>query len=481
MQNVLSPRLRAMIKNFDPTQPDALTVSEFCKTQKISRSIFYRIREWAAHEAAGALHPRSRAPKQPARNYWPEVVSELVKIRKKLKADGWDYGPKMIHCEATISEEFPGRKVPSIATIAQLLDSVRHVDRNPRNRPKSSYVSFVRSTVMALWKPDAFEFWTTKNQLVTVYELLDDATRVDVGSWAYRQHDNSHDAHHVLARAIGEYGAPKEVLSDYAEAFNQLRSGTVGSGEIFLASKGSIPITRLPGRPTTQGKDERSHQTLQRFMKANKPQSLADVQHLLRRYREHYNQRRPHQSLKRAMPPTAWDLLEHTPATEAIPLVVLEAKAAAYSQKRRLGRTAANRADIVISNTGEVLTEFEHQDDAGGARRSNELLVDVTRDNRQAYDKGHQISLPATFAQMKFVRTITVEEFVLSDADTAEVVLSFPLPMVALRVHGRFVASYSIQGIQVVHPTKQWSRKAAEYQTLFEAKKEQMPEVLDYQ
>ena len=58
-----------MIINFDPTWPDALTVSEFCKTQKISQSIFFRIRKRAVHEAAGALHSYSRAPKQPARNY----------------------------------------------------------------------------------------------------------------------------------------------------------------------------------------------------------------------------------------------------------------------------------------------------------------------------------------------------------------------------------------------------------------------------
>lgn len=244
-----------MIINFDPTQPDALTVSEFCKTQKISRSIFYRIRERAAHEAAGALHPRSRAPKQPASNYGPEVVNELVKIRKKLKADGWDYGPKTIHYEATISDEFPGEKVPSIATIARLLASVGHVDRNPRKRPKSSYVPFVRSTAKALWRLDAFEFRTTKNQLVTVYQLIDDATRFDIGSSAYQRHENSHDAHNVLARAISEYGAPKEVLSDNSIAFNQLRGGTIGAVEIYLASQGSIPISGLPGRPTTQGKN----------------------------------------------------------------------------------------------------------------------------------------------------------------------------------------------------------------------------------
>lgn len=88
MNKPLPPRLRATIINYDPTQPEALTISEFSKTQKISRSIFYRIRSRAATESAAALHPRSRAPHHPARRYGPEVINELVRIRKHPKNDG---------------------------------------------------------------------------------------------------------------------------------------------------------------------------------------------------------------------------------------------------------------------------------------------------------------------------------------------------------------------------------------------------------
>lgn len=302
---------------------------------------------------------------------------------------------------------------------------------------------------MSLWQLDAFEFRTIRNQRVTVYQLIDDATRYDVGSRAYQRHENSHDAHDVLTRAIQEHGAPQEVLSDNSKAFNQLRSGSIGAVEIYLASQGSMPITGLPGKPTTQGKNERSHRTLQRFLKANKPQDLAHVQKLIRRYREHYNQRRPHQSLNQATPQTAWELLEHTPADEPIPLVVLEAKASEYLQKRRLGKSSVNRADLVVSKTGEVLEEFEVRAQPVVEMAANQLLVEVTRENRQTYFRGYHLSLPTTYAGRQFLRTITDDEFMLSEPDTAEVVLCFPLPMVALRVHGKFVASYSIKGVEL--------------------------------
>ena len=473
MTNSLSPQTRAAIMNYDPTQPHALSITGFCRSLKISRSVFYKIRGRAAHEAAAALHPRSRAPKVPARRYGQVVVNELVKIRKQLKADGWDYGPRTVYYEAAMDEGFPGGKVPSVATIARLLSSVGQVDASPKKRPKSSYIPFVRATVMSLWQLDAFEYRLADGQIVTVYQLLDDASRFDVGSDAYSRHENSADAKDVLARAIAACGAPKEVLSDNSLAFNQLRAGTIGSVEIFLASKGTMPISGLPGKPTTQGKNERSHQTLIRFLDADRPATLEKLRVRIQRFREHYNNRRPHQALEQATPRTAWDLLQHTPATEPIPLSVLEAKASEYRQARARRRSDLHRASLTISKTGQVLP-----DETARSQTADQSLVEVTRANRQVYFQGFHVSLPTTFADRTFYRTITETAFLLTDPVTAEIVFSFPLPMVALNVRGRYVASYSIQGVDVTHPTKPWERKCAEYQMQFAQRQIELPAVL---
>jgi transposase InsO family protein len=168
------------------------------------------------------------APRQPARRYGSEVVNELVRIRKQLKADGWDYGPRTIYYEAALQETFPSQKVPSVATIARLFSAVGQVDAAPRKRPKSSYIPFTRAAAMALWQLDAFEYQLATGTVVTVYQLLDDATRYDVGTWAHTRHENSADAQRVLERAIDQYGAPQELLSDNSLAFNQLgRDGLV--------------------------------------------------------------------------------------------------------------------------------------------------------------------------------------------------------------------------------------------------------------
>ncbi|GAA2945233.1 hypothetical protein GCM10010525_06120 [Glutamicibacter bergerei] len=329
---------------------------------------------------------------------------------------------------------------------------------------------------MALWQLDAFEFRSGDGKVVTVYQLLDDATRFDVGSWAYQQHENSHDAQDVIARAIKSHGAPKELLSDNSKAFNQLRSGRIGSVEIFLASKGTMPISGLPGRPTTQGKNERSHQTLSRFLVANKPQDLADMRRLITRYREHYNRRRPHQALNHATPETAWQTLAHTPATEPLHLSVLEAKAAEYLRHRRLKHIALGKATIAVSKTGKTIDPGLFEEPATGLA-ANQMLVDVVKDQRKVFYKGLHISVPSRLAGRQYYRMVTDEEFLLSDPDTGEVVMSFLLPLTSLYRSGKFIPSYAIRGIQMLNASTQWESKAEHYRKEYEQRSTQMPDV----
>ena len=103
--------------------------------------------------------------------------------------------------------------------------------------------------------------------------------------------------------------------------------------------------------------------------------------------------------------------------------------------------------------------------------------MDVTKANRQVYFQGYQVSLPTTYADRTFYRTITADTFLLTGPVTAEIVFSFPLPMVALNVRGRYIASYSIQSVEVAHPTKPWAHKYAEYQQQFAQLQTDLPAV----
>src|SRR5699024_5217267 len=250
-------------------------------------------------------------------------------------------------------------------------------------------------------------------------------------------------------------------LSDNSSAFNQLRQGRVGTVEIYLASKGTMPISGFPGRPTTQGKTERSHQTLTRFLDANPPATLAQARQRIAVFREHYNTGRPHQPCARCLaasppatvaparqriavfrehyntgrphqalgqsPPTeSWQVLEHTPATEPIPLVVLEAKAKGYLNRRRISASNLYRAHLMVMKDGAMAPSQFGEDVAD--REIDEAIVTLTKENHQLYYKGLQIKLPAHYGGREYYRTISDDEFVVADPRTGEVVFSFPLP-----------------------------------------------------
>jgi hypothetical protein len=252
-----------------------------------------------------------------------------------------------------------------------------------------------------------------------------------------------------------------------------LRQGRIGAVEIFLASRDTMPISGMPGRPTTHGKNERSHQTLARFLDANRPASLEQLRTRITRFREHYNRRRPHQALTRPPRPRRGNC-SHTPATEPVPLAVLEAKASEYRQARRLRHRGLAGATVTISKTGRLLPD---EPDQVVQQAANQSIVEITPANRQVYYQGYHVSLPTTFAGRQFYRTITDEEFLLSDIDSGEVVFSFPLPMIALQTRGRFVSSYTIQGVQLANPTTHWGRKHAEFQAQFALRRDQVPAV----
>jgi hypothetical protein len=76
----------------------------------------------------------------------------------------------------------------------------------------------------------------------------------------------------------------------------------------YVTSLGVEPITGKPYKPTTQGKNERFHQTLFRFLDRQPlADSLEELQEQVDRFDEVYNNERPHQGLPgRATPQKAW-------------------------------------------------------------------------------------------------------------------------------------------------------------------------------
>ncbi|MCQ9162999.1 integrase core domain-containing protein [Arthrobacter sp. STN4] len=467
MPKSLTPSVRRQIVEFDPLAADGPSVSEFCQRLGISRPSFYNIRRRFLQEGNKALNPRSSAPKNPVRTFGQNTTNTVLRIRTRLEKEGWGSGPKSIWFVGVDTGEF-GLPVPSVATIARILSAAGAVKANPRKRPRSAWLRFARSAAMEMWQLDALEYRLADEAgtKVTIYQLLDDSTRFDVGTMCFPDPENGTDAIATLRAAFTAHGVPRELLSDNGRAFNQARQGIVSGTERFLADHGCLGISGRGYHPQTQGKNERSHQTLRRFLEANAPASLAALTTLITDFRSYYNYRRRHQALPGAMTPgQAWEAADHRPS-ERIPIShkELQARADSYRDNRLAQNAAEAPAGEIqdLSRTATTAAAAEPRLPAGGRLRDAAVdLVVVTRGNPQIYFQGLKIMIPSNLAGTYQVIS-TESDYSMFDTTTGIESVYFPLP-IRPAITRRIFPLWAVSGARVRDQKADWTDKQRTY------------------
>lgn len=285
------PQVRLKVASWPENAPRG-AVARFCRENGVSRSWFYKVRAkalaegtWAAMELGS--HRPATSPAQT-----PEDVAALaVKIRRELAADGKDCGPLSV---AALMRR-RGLVPPSRATLARIFTRAGEVVPAPRKKPRSAYRRFAAAAPNELWQIDATEWPMAAGRKATIFQVIDDHSRLALASLAARG-ETSEAAIAVVKAAIARHGAPQKFLSDNGLALNPSRRGYRGALVAYLESLGTRPITGKPHKPTTQGKNERFHQTLFKYLSAQPDQAttLAQLQAQIDAFDLYYNTEREH-------------------------------------------------------------------------------------------------------------------------------------------------------------------------------------------
>jgi transposase InsO family protein len=226
----------------------------------------------------------------------------VIALRGQLTAQGLDAGPVTIawHLEQA------GVRAPSTSTIRRILHQAGLIVPQPRKRPRSSYLRFEAAQPNEMWQSDFTHWRLADGTDVEVLNWLDDHSRYLLSCTAHEPVTGDAVVAAFLA-LVERYDAPASTLTDNGSVYTSRFTGGRNAFEYVLPLLGVRQKNGSPGHPQTQGKTERYHQTLQRWLAARPAaRTLSELQRQLDEFREHYNEHRPHRALDRATPGHAY-------------------------------------------------------------------------------------------------------------------------------------------------------------------------------
>jgi transposase InsO family protein len=331
-----------------------------------------------------ALGPRSRRPRTSPGRTSDGVRDRIVALRAELVASGLDAGPVTIAWH--LGRE--GHSVPSTSTIRRVLHAAGLIVPEPRKRPRSSWIRFEASAPNELWQSDFTHWRLADGTEVEICSWLDDHSRYLLGCTAFGRVTGD-DVVATFTATGEEHGWPSATLTDNGSVYTSRFTGGRNGFEYLLAYLGIRQKNGAPGHPQTQGKIERFHQTLKRWLgRQPAPRTLTVLQAQLDAFREAYDEHRPHRAIGRRTPGEAYRATPKARAagtraeghfrlrydtTDSDGRITLRRAGrlhhlrvgAAHARRRVLAIVDERDVTIIALETGEVLSRHHIEPDRG--------------------------------------------------------------------------------------------------------------------
>jgi transposase InsO family protein len=277
---------------------DGWKVTEVADRLGVSRQ---SVHNWIARYEAGglpALADRSHRPASCPHQTPGEIEAEICEVRRLHP--GW--GPRRIEHELARAGIDP---VPSRSAIYRCLRRHGLVELRRRRKRREEFRRWQRDRPMQLWQMDVMGGVLLDDATeLKVVTGVDDHSRFCVAAGLVRR-ATSKAVCAVLARSLGTYGIPDEILTDNGKVFTG-RFGPQPVEVLFdrICRENGISHRHTAVRsPTTTGKIERFHQSLRKEFLADRTfPSLEAAQAALDAWVADYNTVRPHQALEMATP-----------------------------------------------------------------------------------------------------------------------------------------------------------------------------------
>ena len=272
-------------KEFVEAAKDAKNLSALCREYGITRKTGYK---WIARsKETDDMSDRSHAPKTVPHKTSPAVEKLILETRSENP--GW--GGKTIW---KVLVNAGHENLPCAKTVSNVLKRNGCISEE-ESLKHTAFIRYEKERCNQMWQSDfKGDFKLLDGTRCYPLDILDDRSRFAI---TVRAKADTHGVTEHFREAFCEYGVPESVLTDNGAQFAGFKGGYT-QFEKWLMNHDVLPIHGRPMHPQTQGKIERFHRTMKEELLLHRPfANLADASEQLQKWRDKYNNVRPHEAL----------------------------------------------------------------------------------------------------------------------------------------------------------------------------------------
>lgn len=301
-----------MSRNYYLTQlvlTQGLSINHVSTEHNISRSWLYELLKRFKQDGIEGLIPKSRRPHHIANKTKHHMVNLILTTRTTLNKAGFYDGPQSIYDHL----EHQGHKnLPCIATIYNILKKHGVITPQKQKRPNSCLKRFEAELPNQRWQSDITHYKLADGTETEILNFIDDHSRLIIDSKAIEQYYNANQIGSHFKKLTKLYGTPTELQTDNGAVYVAKHVKGQTSIETICLEKHVKIIRSRPYHPQTNGKIERYHQTLKKYLNQQTPaNTIKELQKQIDTFNHYYNNIRKHRGIKRQTPQHKYNALPH--------------------------------------------------------------------------------------------------------------------------------------------------------------------------
>jgi transposase InsO family protein len=282
---------------------DEQSMTELCANFGIARETGYVwLRRYRAQGLAGLLELNRAAQRHPN-----QTAAGLEQAIVELRQAHMRWGPRKL--KRVLERDQPGRSWPASSTIGELLKREGLVVGRKQRRRTAPYSAPLAHAddCNRVWCAD-FKGWfrTGDGARIDPLTLSDAYSRYLLRCQAVAKTD-SERVRAIFEAAFREYGMPQAIRSDNGAPFASTAIAGLSRLAVWWIKLGIVPERIEAGHPEQNGRHERMHRTLKQEVAMPPAENRRAQQRELDRFRQEYNQVRPHEALGMQTPASVYE------------------------------------------------------------------------------------------------------------------------------------------------------------------------------